>query len=87
MAKFAAPPLRSPVNKAGLLQRPWPSWFSDLYRSLSRATRTGTTADRPTLSAGESDIGTLYFDTTLHANGQPIWWTGTEWVDSTGASV
>lgn len=44
-----------------------------------------TTANRPTLVA--SDIGTIYFDTTLDADGKPIWWTGTAWVDATGATV
>lgn len=42
----------------------------------------GETSSRPTPSATE--IGLTYFDTTL---GKPIWWNGTAWVDSTGASV
>lgn len=52
----------------------------------------GTTANRPTktelgvpTNAGFS--GYLYFDTTLDADGKPIWWTGTDWVDATGAVV
>ncbi len=44
-----------------------------------------TTANRPTLSA--TDIGVQYFDTTLDADGKPIWWTGTAWVDATGLVV
>jgi hypothetical protein len=44
-----------------------------------------TTANRPTPSA--SDVGLQYFDTTLDADGKPIWWTGTAWVDATGAVV
>ena len=28
--------------------------------------------------------GVCYYDTNL---GKPIWWTGTQWVDATGASV
>lgn len=44
-----------------------------------------TTANRPTLTA--SDIGALHLDTTLDADGKPIWWTGTAWVDATGAVV
>ena len=50
-----------------------------------------TIGDRSIDNKGESinrplniDIGFQYFDTTLK---KPIWWTGTEWVDSTGASV
>jgi hypothetical protein len=45
----------------------------------------GTTANRPTPSA--NDIGLQYLDTTLDADGKPIWWTGTAWVDATGAVV
>lgn len=45
----------------------------------------GATASRPTLTA--SDIGVQYLDTTLVADGKPIWWTGTAWVDATGATV
>lgn len=44
-----------------------------------------TTANRPTLTA--SDIGAIHLDTTLDADGKPIWWTGTAWVDATGAVV
>ena len=50
-----------------------------------------TIGDRSIDNKGESinrplniDIGFQYFDTTLK---KPIWWSGTEWVDSTGASV
>jgi hypothetical protein len=44
-----------------------------------------TTANRPTLTA--SDVGILYLDNTLDADGKPIWWNGTAWVDATGATV
>ena len=44
-----------------------------------------TTANRPTL--GSTDIGVLFLDTTLDADGKPIFWTGTAWVDGTGAVV
>lgn len=40
----------------------------------------GTTTERP---AGKT-VGYQYFDTTLN---KPIWYTGTTWVDSTGATV
>jgi hypothetical protein len=51
---------------------------------LGTATK-NTTANRPTLTANE--IGTLYLDTTLAANGKPIWWNGALWVDANGTSV
>jgi hypothetical protein len=44
-----------------------------------------TTANRPAL--GASDIMVPFMDTTLVAAGKPIWWTGTAWVDATGAAV
>jgi len=43
----------------------------------------GTTAARPS----SPFIGLLYFDTTLDADGKPIWYTGTSWVDATGTVV
>lgn len=43
----------------------------------------GTTTERPS----SPFIGLLYFDTTLDADGKPIWYTGTAWVDATGAVV
>jgi len=50
-----------------------------------RITAKGTTASRPTLASWE--VGQSYLDTTLAANGKPITWSGSAWVDSTGASV
>ena len=47
--------------------------------------RIGTTANRPTLTA--NDIGYFYMDTDLDADGKPIWYNGTAWVDATGATV
>lgn len=44
----------------------------------------GSTAARPVLSTQRR---ALYFDTTLAANGKPVFWTGTAWVDSAGTSV
>lgn len=44
----------------------------------------GATASRPTLPATALAI---YLDTTLAAAGKPVFWTGTAWVDSSGAAV
>jgi hypothetical protein len=41
----------------------------------------GATADRPTQNL---QLGQFYFDTTL---GIPIWYDGTDWVDSSGTVV
>lgn len=47
--------------------------------------RKGNTGGRPVPSATQT--GTMYLDTTLDADGKPIWWNGTAWVDATGAVV
>lgn len=44
-----------------------------------------TTINRP--SALPEDVGLMYFDTTLDADGKPIWFNGAAWVDATGAVV
>lgn len=54
----------------------WSSWIR------LNAIRTGTTAQRPTLT--NSDVGYQYFDTTLD---KPIWWNGTIWKDATATIV
>ena len=55
------------------------------WRATAWVTNRGTTGARPTLTA--SEVGVTYLDTTLTSNGKPITWTGTLWVDATGASV
>lgn len=55
------------------------------WRQAAHLVGAGSTASRPTLTT--SDGGVQYFDTTLAANGKPIWWVGAYWVDATGASV
>ncbi len=55
------------------------------WRATQWMPNRGATGSRPVLTANEP--GVMYLDTTLAANGKPIWWTGTIWVDSLGASV
>jgi len=55
------------------------------FRTTAWMTYKDTTANRPTLTA--IDVGVSYLDTTLDADGKPITWTGTAWVDATGAVV
>lgn len=56
----------------------WRIFFTAVYNILSALTRSGTTAQRPTLFLWE---GTPYTDTTL---GRPIWFIGGIWVFSDG---
>ena len=60
-------------------------WTVDNISGASIAVQKGASAGRPTPSA--TDYGVMYFDTTLDADGKPIWWNGTAWVDATGAVV
>lgn len=40
---------------------------------------------RPTLTS--SDVGYIFLDLSLGTSGKPIWWTGSNWIDATGATV
>jgi hypothetical protein len=73
-----------------ILSPPRPQYDLDWAREVQRAfglitANKGTTANRPILTV--TDSGMMYFDTTLVAAGQPIWWTGTAWVNSSGVVV
>lgn len=46
----------------------------------------GASFARPSVS-GVNDIGCMFIDTTLGVNGIPIWWTGTNWINSVGEIV
>ena len=62
------------------------AYSAPVFRIDKQIVAKGTTANRPaTLSA--TDYGVAYMDTTLAANGKPIWWNGTAWVDYAGTSV
>ena len=56
------------------------SWI-DLSTGTTPRKTSGTTEERPS-SGGK--IGFMYFDITLN---KPIYWTGSKWVDATGADV
>lgn len=55
------------------------------FQASSWTVKKSTTANRPSLNS--SEVGVMYLDTTLDADGKPVWWTGTGWVDATGAGV
>lgn len=58
----------------------WESLPNTVKISKYTTLNTTTTKERPTYA----DTGVQYFDTTIN---KPIWWTGSKWVDSTGADV
>ena len=53
--------------------------------TLAEEIEKGDTASRPTYSS--TDYGRIYLDTDLDADGKPIWWQGTKWIDATGADA
>jgi hypothetical protein len=79
--------LVSPVPSTGVITRiAGPSLVAaQTWRAGIFIVNKDVTANRPTLAV--SDIGVMHLDTTLDADGKPIWWTGTAWVDATGAVV
>lgn len=64
----------------------WVGWFKGVFLCCFSVQESGTTAQRPTKNLW---VGRRYFDTSLGANGKPIWVdkTGAAWVDGSGASV
>lgn len=78
--KVAAPGSR--MTQDGLIaSRPWVSWASTVSALLTALASSGTTAQRPTEFLF---TGRTFFDTSL---GKPVWYSGSGWVDATGASV
>lgn len=64
----------------------WRNFFNSIFNVCNALTMSGTTANRPTAMLWP---GRMYFDTSLAANGKPIWVNkgGTGWIDATGAAV
>jgi hypothetical protein len=86
--KFVAPALpTAPVEydhrRDDQLNQNLRIYFNNLdnFLTVISTPQNGTTANRPTQSL---QIGQFYFDTTL---GYPIWYDGTDWVDSSGTVV
>lgn len=77
----SSPGTSSPVDKWRCIIAGTPGTWRPFGWTVLR----GATAARPTL--GAQDIGVQYLDNTLDADGKPIWWNGTAWVDATGAAV
>lgn len=56
----------------------WQEFFTFVFKAIQAIQASGTTAQRPTKGLY---IGRVYFDTTL---GFPIWYNGSNWVNSAG---
>ncbi len=62
------------------------SWFTQVFNICFAVSQSGTTANRPTANLWP---GRMYFDTSLGANGKPIWVNkvGTGWVLADGTAA
>jgi len=83
-AVIGIPPLREPAGDAW--SEPWRNWFMQAQTILFAAQQSGITANRPTKNLYP---GRPYFDTSLGANGKPIWVNkaGTGWVLADGTAA
>ena len=72
--------INSILNQYSIYTKDW----YDIKLIKHDAKTYGNTEDRPSLDNNRTDIGYQYFDTDLH---KPIYWTGSKWVDATGADV
>lgn len=64
----------------------WRNFFNSVFNVVNALTMSGTTANRPTAMLWP---GRMYFDTSLGANGKPIWVNkaGTGWVLADGTAA
>lgn len=72
------------ISDAGTGNTYWMRQFGGPATYTGAQILKGNTAGRPT---GMLNVGFMYLDTTLDADGKPIWWNGSAWVDATGAVV
>lgn len=84
MSILGTPPLRDPAGESW--SEPWRNWFTQAQTILFAQQQTGTTAQRPTKNLYP---GRRYFDTSLGANGKPIWVNkaATGWVLADGTAA
>lgn len=75
--------LCNPSNKNGEIQLVINDQTVETFNLLGLIPKTYESSNRPQYSTNTSK-GKCIFDTTLN---KPIWWTGTKWVDATGADV
>ena len=81
---IGTPPLRDPAGESW--SKPWGNWFAQVRLICFAQQESGTTANRPTENLYS---GRRYFDTSLGANGKPIWVRddGAGWVLADGTAT
>ena len=78
---LSLPPSAAPFDTAGSPTKEWVAWIQEAHGYISKHQGFNTTANRP---INGMKTGDMFFDTTLV---KPIWYSGSGWVDATGASV
>lgn len=81
------PPTRSNMtDESGQVKPEWIEFFSSVFYAIQAHDGFGTTANRPTKGLY---VGRPYFDTSLGANGKPIWVNknGNGWITADGNSA
>jgi len=81
-----APKLIPMFDENGNLNSAWGKWINQVDMVRLSSIQSGTTANRPTVNLWP---GRMYFDTSLGANGKPIWCnkTATAWVLADGTAA
>lgn len=69
-AQYALPVVKNAGGQFTVLGKEWTSWFTQVFNICFAVSQSGTTANRPTTNLWP---GRMYFDTSLGANGKPIW--------------
>lgn len=79
------PPLKDKFDDVDAPSNTWSDWSGQVYTIARTVIQSGTTAQRPAIKF----IGQQYFDTSLGANGKPIFAskTGTTWVLADGTAA
>lgn len=79
------PPVKSKFDDADAPSNIWSDWGEQMYSIARTVIQSGTTANRPAIKF----IGQQYFDTSLGANGKPIFVNklGTGWVLADGTAA
>lgn len=86
---IGSPPISSQLPIVGdyaSWPQPWANWMTAAWQILNAQTESGPTANRPKRNLY---VGRRYFDTTLGAQGKPIWIgkDGATWVLADGTAA
>ena len=89
---ISSPPTRGTIDEVDAegnpvrVSQPWSAFFDRVFKVCFAQSQSGTTAQRPTVGLYP---GRRYFDTSLGANGKPIWVdkSGAAWVLADGTSA